>query len=523
MGSILRVNNKKRAGFIGGGLAILLFVIDKVSGGILSKIGSDTILPLCITALNNIVRDKYSIVLLIVVAIFLVAISVMIWVYRGLQNKMDNIKENIDDAQKKMEDVGNRVSNTSVAQIYVGRNNEFADDVLNTLRGGVREVKLMGISLHNFVRSNVMRDVWEEIIKMKRECEIDAKVLIIDPECYGAKLFSAGEARRSDSPLPIDVKAVIGKLKENNFTFKFYQLPPTLFVLWTDSVSYVQPYYFWSKQSSEHDMPLFKFMNNSRLHEGLKDHFDWIWEHASVSPKDYSEKHLYRIDEGIYSNNVINATSDSQDFYNRISMLIKETEQRLYIQGVTLFPLFDKEVTSKAIRERIENSNRTEIKFLLLNPFSMQAKYRSYRQHRDEHPNLQISFEEFEQKFLKVSTIYRNIKDATEKLQEIKKNHDNVDFKWYSGVPYCVLILGDKSVLTEQYYYSKLGHLTEAVHDESKILCLEHAREASALFKLNNRDASIQEKSIYNMMQEHFNFVYHYCATQVDSDKLNNL
>ena len=65
--------------------------------------------------------------------------------------------------------------------------------------------------------------------------------------------------------------------------------------------------------------------------------------------------------------------------------LLQHAKRRVYIQGITLRSFFDGKVLNRAINELVERGN-VEIKILLLDPQSDQARYRSYREYLLNNP-----------------------------------------------------------------------------------------------------------------------------------------
>ena len=327
-----------------------------------------------------------------------------------IKGELDIVRREIDKQTKDLVKTSNSLramEGTGIARIYQKRS-EAIEDIKHDLQvPNLSTLRLSGISLNDFVQgSGVFHEIWKIIAEYARGVQqiakpggkLDIKVLVIDPDCQGAYLRATGEQRKSaaatvSSRLALDINftkdslseirdAVNRKGEDTNvtFDFRFYQLPPILFLLQTDISSYVQPYYFWDSRDPAVPMPLFRF-NTSELNTGLTRHFEWIWQNASISSSEYIEQHLVGADKALRLRGVINMFDSSKDARERILWLIEHTSEILYIQGFSLHSYFDVDSELYWAIRKLAEQQKVKIKILLIDPESEQAKYRSWREH----------------------------------------------------------------------------------------------------------------------------------------------
>ena len=193
------------------------------------------------------------------------------------------------------------LDNEGISRVY-GKRSEAVDDMIQDLQDQVTEIRIMGISLSDLLTSHnaELHRVWDEIKKYvesgvdQASSGLNIRILFIDPKCLGAQLRSLWESKEihPQTRLSVDVEqtaTILQKFKNElhathvSFEARLYHLSPQLFLLSTNKVSYVEPYYFWKRQPPK-DMPLFRLADReSQLREGMNDHFDLIWEKASTS------------------------------------------------------------------------------------------------------------------------------------------------------------------------------------------------------------------------------------------------
>src|SRR4030042_2406883 len=215
----------------------------------------------------------------------------------------------------------NDLNITGAVRLYKNRS-EAKYDIKQTLTNeAVNEIKIIGISLNDLVRDEdeILHDAWENLEKYirregKRIKRLDIKLLIIDPCSNGAYLRASAEAQR-DYFAPRLFEDVItsmthfreleklsdqkgGNDSQVSFEAKIYRTPPILYLVWTPNISFVQQYYFWPSHKSNINIPIIKYHKQTGsvhpgryMHDELKDHFNWIWNHASITLSEFIDMH----------------------------------------------------------------------------------------------------------------------------------------------------------------------------------------------------------------------------------------
>ena len=466
-----------------------------------------------------------------------------------IKGELEIVKKEIDDQTKnlvKTSDSLQAMEGTGMARLY-HRRNDAIDDIKQDLEDvSLSSIRLIGISLNDFVQgSGVFHEIWKIIAEYahglqqipKPDGKLDIKVLVIDPDCQGAYLRATGEQRKSaaatvSSRLALDINFTRDSLSEIrdevnskrgnlnvSFDFRFYQLPPILFLLQTDIASYVQPYYFWDSRDPAMPMPLFRF-KESDLHNGMTKHFDWIWQNASISSSDYIEQHLVGADKTLRERGVINMFDSSKDARERILWLIEHTHENLYIQGFSLHSYFDGDSELYWAIRKLTEQKKVKIKILLIDPESEQAKYRAWREHILQQEDLgesPLAWEEFGSGPHRETQLYTDTKRSIQWVRSITANLSETETfrcKSYETAPYCFMLMSDSSVLVEQYHYGKINQPVGTKILGKDMPILEYKRFED-LSNLSNEDEPSKPLQTYQLMKSHFEFVFEKCADNI--------
>jgi hypothetical protein len=382
-----------------------------------------------------------------------------------------------------------------ISQIYSSRKDAANDIQADLLRSGNSKIRLMGISLNDFVqgRNDQLKEAWESIKTYVRkkgvdQRPIDIQVLIIDPLCFGAELRSKAESRSKgdkathlQSDLSEAARDLLGLSEAHTerrtgvtFECKLYRLPPIMFLCWVDSVCYVQQYHFLSSQDATTSTPVLKFHNSPSLaqkypyHAEMEAHFNWVWENASVSLTDYLEGGEVGTDMGIHQCGAMNIYTKPEKGLSRIIYLVKRAEHQISIQGISLSSFFKPgQELWHAILNVIE-AGKVDLKVLILEPESEQAMYRSYRERLfiEEAPSFKkyMSEKDHEKSELYEDTqrTIKHIKQMISRIASAKREPVGwVPPKFavglYRSAPACFILRVDDHVLVEQYHYGKIG------------------------------------------------------------------
>lgn len=454
---------------------------------------------------------------------------------------------------------------SGITQLYASRAAASEDIAQDLTDRNVTEIRIMGVSLNDFLRSDQpLNKAWRVIEKyirgdnggeksQHREARLDIKALVVDPNCKGAYWRSKAEHR---SPLAIsgrlrtDVMSTARHMenlerlaKENyaetgvSFEFRFYQSSPILFLCRTDTVSYVQQYYFWKSRYADVPDPVIKYRTPSTqsysMHDEMKDHFDWIWDEASMSSSKFITEGMVGIDKGISQAGVINVFYNQQDARKRFLWLLRDADakrtQKLYIQGISLHSFFGRGDLFQAIMRLAKKG--TEIKILLLDPDSEQARFRSYREYILEHKNSDMTFEDYcaDNERLEQSQLYRDTEATIKTIQKARASESfksvKLEARRYKSAPACFMFMVDDSVLVEQYHYGK-QQPEEEEEGFATILgkdmpLFEHERkreekpDGEGVNKKRRADLSDKDpfdmdllRNPYKLLKDHFEFVF---------------
>lgn len=431
---------------------------------------------------------------------------------------------------------------SSILRMYSSRAQASEDIAQDLTDPNITRIRVIGISLNDFVRGDqpALHKVWKvinEYILGKRgltnhEGRLDIKAMIIDPECVGGQLRSLGEDREPHAMagrLYTDVMSTAKEMldleeiaKQNqdrtgvSLQLRLYRLPPILFLCSTDAVSYVQQYYFWASRSADVSIPILRYRGSPEssqsysLHNEMQDHFDWIWQKASVSASDLLEGHVIGVDKGVYQAGTINVFNDPQEARRRILHLLHHAKSRVYIQGVSLHSFFDFGDLFKAIAELLDGGD-VDIRVLLLDPDSDQAYYRSFREHLFENP--QMTFKDFQSRptHHQGSRLYLETNATINNIRAIAPEaNDKFQVKLYASAPACFLLMVDESVLVEQYHFGKLlpeehrGGFPVVLGKDMPLI--EYSETPSGLFK------SDPLRNPFKLLENHFRFVFERCS-----------
>jgi hypothetical protein len=386
------------------------------------------------------------------------------------------------------------------------------------LSGDNTAIRIIGISLNDLLRHvpGPLRNLWEELERRVRADsgpKLDIKMLIIDPQCFGAHLRARGEVRHRPqvaAALFRDVDSVLwllaqleGQSRKNNnvkFECRLYRLAPILFLCQTDKLSYMQQYLFWSKRPEKSSVPVIKVTKEPEgkfsLHGELTMHFDWVWEHASYAVPRCLNEHLVGCDKALGVCAATNVYLDDEQVRQRISWLLTNAKEEVSIQGFSLHAFFHLGShwivpISDLIRDR-----KVRIRVLLLEAECEQAFYRTYRE--QAYPGL--SFEEYRKEPArhKASALYRDTMLSISKIREIVRDcrakdpkwQPNIELKLYRSAPTCFMLRVDDTVLVEQYHY---GKVEDPKHTPGTSLgkdmpLFEFAREPAEIYKLDPDD-----------------------------------
>ena len=404
------------------------------------------------------------------------------------------------------------------------------------LQRGVSTIKLIGISLNDFMRdeNQDLHEAWVGI----RECiekdlpprdaeKMDIRVLIIDPCSEGANLRARAEGiKGAASRLNADVRDTMRDLydlerktreaefpRRVSFATRVYRTSPNMFLAWTPHIAFVQSYYFRPRHTRGH-YPTIKFHNSGKaecIHQELGFHFDWIWDNASTSVDEHINMHHIGVAEAIRDANIVNIYYDFSESRARIIKLIEQTKESLWIKGISLHSYFtyaNADLIEAVIRAYERN---VDIKILLINPNSEQAKLRSFREYLMSHPTSQL--DHFDDRARRGERLFT---DTTSSINFIKmqlrsriQNRD-LGVRLYSSGPECFTLLTDEAALVEQYHYGKVQAAAQTG------LILGGDMPITEYKKIPSETIADRKKDPYLLFKNSFKYVYDHCSIGLD-------
>jgi hypothetical protein len=418
------------------------------------------------------------------------------------------------------------LSNVYASNIYDKRN-KASEDILSAIQSkNVDRIQLIGISLNDITRdeNKDFHKIWkilQKIIEGKyvisHKNKLKIQMLIIDPASEGAYLrASAEETEGAPSRLYRDVWGSMEKFYSTKkkvtelveFDVKLYRLPPILFMVRTNNVSYVQQYYFRPSHEANVSIPFLKYhssdnSNERTIHDELENHFNWIWDSASISLEEYIENYsrgtfracLYANISNIFLEERIREIQDkNRSRMGRLKHLIGKTKKRLWIKGITLRSYFSLESDLYKVILKVCRQSDIDVRILLLDPECRQAKIRSFREYLLKHHDADLdSFDQTEREgerlYRETNVTFDNIKHGLiPSLAEESRN--NIKIGVYSSAPEAFLLLTDDYVLVEQYHYGQIVADTGVLG--RNVPLVEYKK---------------QDDGIYNIFEDHFNYV----------------
>lgn len=470
-----------------------------------------------------------------------------LWLFRDTAESFDQLREQI---------IGNISANTTAAlariqnsiqkstksleamqqselsRVYSDRS-EASQDIFESIKSPQNQkVRLIGVSLNDFIlrKDPNLGNAWTFLRERveKDDALMDIKLLVIDPLCFGAQLRSKGEERLGDPPgrLSHDLNIVIDaflrlerscKQKNVKFECRVYRLPPILFLCLTDAECYAQQYYFWSTRDDSISFPVLRFQSTRAstgptIHAELDQHFNWIWEQASIELSEYRNSWSLGADRSIAEVGIVNVFSEQAVALKRIQSLLERAKQRVSIQGISLHSFFMRSNPElyQVISSLIMNDN-VDVELLLLDPECEQAVIRGYREWSFDNagaPRERYSADGgnahrrsllFMDTQSAKSTLERMVRDIAERKPPGWAPRLKAGF--YKSAPHCFMLRVDDLVLIEQYHY---GKLPDREHGARVILgkdlpLIEYTKSPASVFEHT-------KKLPFALLESHFDF-----------------
>jgi hypothetical protein len=464
--------------------------------------------------------------------------SIVSDVTRRVEAALDTASRQASEILERKVEAIKVMEETNLTSIFAGRSD--ASIPIREAMARASEVRLMGISLNEFLRTEhkVFHDVWKELQSGIRQGRTSAKLLLIDPFCHGAVLRSFAEtmvAEADPDRLENDViraaeylhkvKAGLGS-NASKLDVRFYHLAPSMFLCHLDETSFMQPYYFWTERREGSPTPVLQYKKRTErdaplcIHQELKDHFDFVWQHASVELTDFIPMPTKLLEWGSHVSGMASVFIDK----SRASLSMRQEidcSDTLLIQGITLNAFFadDGDDLADSLKRRIEAG--ASVKVLLLDPDGIQAKERAYREFLLEKNN-DIDFEEFVAKYYPNRKLVTDLISSIERvrvLQQATGGNGRFEAKKYSTAPHMFCLIGNHVAYVEQYSYGHVQSQSDMTRKNilgSDMPLIEYQKDLGPIYDRvvsdvrARMDASARElrPQPYLLLQSHFNHAW---------------
>jgi hypothetical protein len=318
---------------------------------------------------------------------------------------------------------------------------------------------------------------------------------MIDPRCHGANLRSFSETNAHCTTvgrLESDVlNAAEAMLKLENlvaqrgadvgvhvaFECRLYRIAPTMFLCHVDDRCFAQQYHFWTERMNDTPIPVFEYgahsiENGYPMHSQLREHFDLIWKHASVSLGEAIRNASVGMESGAGHLALENIFTDPDRAAERMRHLLANARQHVELQGISLKSFFTGGGPLLTQMLELIAAAEVPIRVLLLASSCDQAIYRSYRELQLQPQGRDTTLEAYRQSgrhqhsalFMNTENSVARIHNWVAELEATKPGWNRkLDVRLYDSAPACFLLAVDDCVLVEQYNYGKMGVRREGI------------------------------------------------------------
>ena len=419
-----------------------------------------------------------------------------------------------------------------IAKVYAGLG-EAAPTLIESLNdSSTHQILLLGVSLEDFVRPGehadlhqAWRTVEDQIKRGHRDSSsgsLHVKVLLLDPNSAGAQLLchdnTEAERQEKTSRLRNDVDYVARRLiqltrlqladvhNEVTLEVRFYRVLPQMFLCATDRRAFSHPYLVPRAGDSDQSGPVFQFELGSAMHRRVVTHFDLLWE-AAVPAAQARRDFADGTDRGLHQSGISNIYTNSVRARERIIRLIESAENRIWIQGISLYPMLMSAVT-RAIEDAVQRRG-VDIRLLILDPDCEQAISKSYQELVATRADASVgeSWERYRRDPAthRRSQLYNMIRESIRRAIEIGGPADpnRYQVRLYDSAPGSYLLLVDDRGLVEQYHYGAepRSHRSPLELAEEMPL-VEYQAEGSNLFPTDGGHRP------FSFLENHFDFVF---------------
>ena len=474
--------------------------------------------------------------------------------------------------------------NSGMSRIYSSRSEACVDIARELTSEKATKIRLIGVSLNDFILDNKtpLNAAYQMIVERMKTLlskhenfdengeeinsdeELDVKILIIDPYSFGAQQRHKAEIQEvyaTPGRLASDVRTAAERLQELKaelnrlqtaeqanspdaerglpprimFDCRMYRVAPQLFLSWTNQSCYVEQYYFWSSRDAQSTVPVFRFQKLDieptplipfeqtkvkNIHSEMERHFDWIWNHASISVEDFVDGKIIGHDMGLCQAGAVNVFMDQERTADRIISLLKNAKDdcEIDLMGISLRSFFEVRLRIAQAFTRVLQRPHAKVRILCIDTESEQAKMRSYCEAHLGDAEIQYDRYKENENLHKESTLYRDTESTKKRLRSLRfadtpeGENDGKSFHtircqlsaWeYSCAPSCFMLRVDDSVLFEPYSYGKLDLSAPNPTLSGDMPVFEFHRNAADL-KLFEE---VPNRNPWGLLKDHFEFV----------------
>jgi hypothetical protein len=400
------------------------------------------------------------------------------------------------------------------------------EDMTRTLRqDDLAEVRLLGLSLNSWFAGH-RRDLGAVLEGMllnnsdTRKPPISAKIMLIDPYSAAARFLMSGpenQTRRERAArLRDEVRATAGHLigirnqlraqhSGSRLDIRLYRFLPGLYSFTSNHGTFLRAYHAVPSQWWP-NAQVWRYGPNSNLHTSTRSHFDLLWDLHAIEPESILSERSYGVDQGVAESGMQNIFTDEERASARMAWLIEHAQERVWIQGISLAPMFRPRL-EKAMHDLFVRSH-VDTRLLILDPDCEQAYYKSYRDYllnRKSGEPLEYERYRSDGRLHTSSALYSNIRYSTEQVRSFTTHSTaaNLKLRYYDCAANSFMLIADDIAMVEQYHYGKQPHARHGMLQLTQEMPLvEFHRPNSELFQPN---ADVDPIAV---MEDSFTFIF---------------
>jgi hypothetical protein len=460
---------------------------------------------------------------------------------RGLQANVTAVQQDLRSHAARTDQPSIRaLENAEITRVYENREEAASDIRRLLLDPSSTSIDILGISLNDFVRrggsfyqgwSAIERAIKERRPPIGRTQPLSIRMLVLDPYSADARLFSCGfsmlETRERADRLKdyiLYTAKGIGRLKELleedesndskiTIELRFYRVPPQFSICSSNKVSFAQPYYL-SRNQVQYILPIWRGDSTTKLHHALKEHFEALWNLASISATEVSSQHSLGVDRGLHEGGIVNIYSDPTTAQARMLWLLRNAKYRVWVSGISLAPMFGPRLYEQM--ESLVGRGTVDVRLLILDPESEQAYLKTYREHLAGLGNSSfgshVPWAEYRRgNRIHTSTrVYQEIQQAIGEARRLMQLPDSVlNARLHSSAPVAYILIVDDCALVEQYHYGKVRPTHAPLQLTEETPLIEYRAPNSFLFPTPSRNS-------VKILEDHFQFVFEHLTRPLE-------